>query len=325
MNKEKIQTHLRKAWEKAALHGGETHMFWPEEIDPIDSSRIMVELLQSLYTEHDISKNKKQVVSSILNGDVEPWIVTHNSKPVACAALVKQEKGVVELGRGASIERGTGAGKIAMLMAALNKGNNTLVAEVRLADEFMGIPSGEATQRICFGILDLVPHAFFPAFAHGDPRRREVFAFSSEKSHTRNNSPLSTARSIIANRNTEGISKKLKIIQELPFRIAVPSNDGINFDDFNTIVREKLAGCTLLPVEATDNNLSTIGTLLRNGFVLSGIDRNMGEEGKPILLFATVGVGTLIAPTKASEVLPKNTRDDINSVARSFNTIAGRI
>lgn len=324
MNMEKIDKHLNQSWLKAAMHGGETRMFSPREIDPVDSARIMVNLLQSLYIQHDISKNTDQVVSSILNGDVEPWIVTHNSKPVACAALVRQEKGVVELGRGASIERGTGAGQIAMLMAAINKGSNTLVAEVRLAGEFMGIPSGEATQRICFGILDLVPHAFFPAFAHGGPRRREIFAFSSEKSHTKNDSPLATATAIIANRNTEGIPKKLKIIKELPFRIAVPSNDGTNFEDFQTITRENQAGCTLIPIEATDNNLSTIGALMRSGFVLTGIDRNIGADGKPILMFATVGVGTLIAPTNPSEVLPKNTREDIQSVARSFNVIVGR-
>ena len=325
MNREKIENHLNNAWIKAAKNGGETHIFWPEEIDPLDSSRIMVDLLQSLYIEHDISKNTDQVISSILNGDVEPWIVSHNNKPVACAALVQQEKGVVELGRAASIERGSGAGQIAMLMAALNKGSNKLVAEVRLADEFMGIPSGEATQRICFGILDLVPHAFFPAFAHGDPRRREMFAFSSEEFHTQNDSPLKTAKAVIANRDTGGSPKKLKIIKELPFRIAVPSTDGINFEDFQVIVRESQAGCTLVPVEATDNNLSTIGTLLRSGFVLTGVDRNFGQEGKPVLLFATVCIGTLIAPTKASKVLPKNTREDIKSVARSFNNIAGRI
>lgn len=324
MNKEKIEHHLNKAWSKAISRGGETHVFFPEEKDPIDSAQIMISLLESLYVQHDISKDKNRVISSILKGDVMPWIVTHNDEPVACAALVQQERGVVELGRGASIDRGSGAGQIAMLMAAKNKGQNTLIAEVRLADEFLGIPSGEATQRICFGILDLVPHAFFPAFAHGDPRRREIFAFSSEKSHTKNNSPIETATVLIANRDTTGLPKRIKIINDLPFKIAVPSEEGIDFGDFQMIVRENTAGCTLVPVEATDSNLSTIGTLMRSGFVLTGIDRNIGEEGKPIMLFATVGVGTLIAPTIPSDILPSNTKRDINLVAQSFEKLTRR-
>lgn len=324
MNNEKINRHLIKAWRKAGMSGGETHIASPGKLDPLDSSQIMVGLLQSLYSEHDISKNIHLVVSSILNGDVEPWIVTHNDKPVACSALVKQEEGVVELGRAASIERGTGAGQIAMLTAALNKGENTLVAEVRLADEFLGIPSGEATQKICFGILDLVPHAFFPAFAHGSPRRREMFAFSSEISHTINDSPIFTAKSIIAGRDTTGTAKNIKIISQSPFRIAVPHDDGLNFSDFNDIVKSNQAGCTLIPIEATDNNLSTIGALLKGRFVLSGIDRNLGKEGNPVLLFATVGTGTLIAPTRASDILPRNTKLDIESVSQSFKNIAGR-
>lgn len=323
MNLNKIEKQLDHAWLKAGMAGGETRVFFPGEIDPTDSAQILVSLLSTLYTQHDISKDPSKVLSDILVGKVEPWIVSRNGKPVACTALVEQEKGVVELGRAASIERGVGAGQIAMLMAAKNKGNNSLVAEVRLADEFADIPSGESTQRICFGILDLVPHAIIPAFAHGSPKRREMFAFSTEHGVTINDSPLLTAKDAIKNRDLSGTNKKFKVINENPFRIAIPAEEGMDILDFESFARCENAGCTLIPVESTDANLPTINALMRGEFTLAGVDRNVGESGKPILLFATVGRGTLIAPTKLTSHLPTNTQKDVMSIDRSFAKLSG--
>lgn len=324
MNREKIENELINGWRKAAMCGGEVRLHNPEGLQPNFAASTIIKLLQSTYINHAISQNPIQVEQDIRNRRVEPWIVTRDNNPVACAALVHQEDGSAELGRAVSVENGSGVGKIAMLSAVLNKGRSPIVAEVRLADEFANVPGSEATQRICLGLLELTPHAFLPAFSHGNPNRNELFGFSSENSKLINHSPILTATKTISDRNTFGSIGNLKVVQTKPFRVAVRDNAGDNFLSTVQESRAEGAGCTLIPIEVTDHNMGTIGALLDNDFIISGLDRNLGPNSLPIIWLATVGRGTLIAPTHASESLPKAMQKEIGEIADKFNALSRR-
>ena len=324
MNREKASVELASSLQQISRLPGEHFVASPHSVtNPAIAADHMIDILQRTYVNHGIANNRAKLASDIKDGTVEPWFVLESDKPVACAALVHSTDNTVEIGRAASLKKGQGIGKALMLLAALSKGDKELQAEVRLADEFMGVSSAEATQHISFGVLDLIPHAILPAFAHGDPLRREMFAFSSEKDVTQNRSPLNTARSLIADRTITGKAKGIKLVAESPFAVAIPSEAGMNFDDFAQSAREIGRGCTLIPIEVTDDNLATIGALSRGEFVMVGMDRKVGENGKPIILFATIGKGTLVAPTKLTHDLPNQTRSDISAITRSFAMLTG--
>lgn len=318
-----IQNELDKAWQKAQSFPGELAILGPNDLDPDRAAETFIDLLQQTYVNHGLSQNPALFGSGIRNHQIEPFVVTRDNQPVACAALIKQSDGTSELGRAVSIENSTGVGKIAMLSAALST-NDHLVAEVRLADFFGDIPSGEATQKICFGVLGLVPHAIVPAFAHGDPLRNEMFGFAAEQVKLINSSPTQTALCALAGRNPADLPKNIQLVQKTPFKVAVPSDNGLNTDDFHRASRYGEPGCSMVIAEATDQNLSTIAWLMAHDFVLSGVDRNLGENGLPVLLLATLAHGTMLAPTKASDTLPQQLRADILHISSQFNQLVER-
>lgn len=318
-----IHQELESAWKRANSHGGVVKLVSPGLLEPAESANTLIRLLKSAYTNHAISKDPDKVEFDIKHNNVRPWFVTRNDIPVACTALIRQDDGSTELGRAVSIEKGTGVGKIAMLSAAMNNGSSKLVAEVRLAADFEGITGSEATQRICLGILNLVPHALMFAFKHGERPRREMFGFSAENTKLIDHSPIKTAENVMLSRSSVGTVSRLRVIQTEPFRVAVADEAGCNYDEFIKDNRCKGAGFTLLPIEATDHNLSTIHTLLNNDFELVGLDRNLGSSGLPVLLLATVSLGETLAPSNPSSVLHNNLRMDITNIDRKFRKLAG--
>ena len=325
-----IKFELSMAWKKAASKPGELKIFSPNELDPSFAARTFMHALIETYGSHGISQNGPQLENDIAAGNVKPWIVTRSDTPIACAALVKQPDGTVEIGRAVSLEPGTGAGKIAMLTAALSAGTSPLVAEIRLAKTFAGIPGGEATQRICHGILGLTIHAIVPPFRHGrhpdtQTQYNAVFGLAAENVQIIDSSPLSTANQAISTRiDSSTPVKNMQLMQVNPFRIAVPVDSGINIKDFQRESRFGDPGCTMTALEANDQNLSTIAWLMAHDFVLSGVDRNLGENGLPVLLLATLAHGTMLAPTKASGTLPQQLRADILHISSQFNQLVER-
>ncbi len=318
-----LQFELDKAWKKANTFPGKLEILRPNMLQPAFAAQTIIKLLQTTYADHAISRNPNKVEEDIEKGLVQPWILTRDSKPVACAGLISQGDGSAELGRAVSIESGSGAGKIVMLSAALAS-PNPLVAEVRIANSFINVPSGEATQRICFGILELVPHAILPAFAHGQPLRNEMFAFSAEGFKLDKNTITETALDTISNRESNGPHKKIQVVQDSPFRVAVSSDTGLDLNQFIAQSRTKVKGCTMVSIEVTDQNLSTIACLRENNFVLSGVDRNMGPSGLPVILLATLANGTLLAPTKIGNNLSLEMQKDIQNIANNFEQILER-
>lgn len=317
-----LEKEIANAWRKVQGIPGTVRVHGPETLEPGCAAENIVGLLEQVYIHHGISQNRANLEQEVTNGHVRPWIVTRDGRAVACAALIDQTDGSVEVGRAVSIEKGSGAGKLAMLTAAAHKGSQRLVAEVRLADDFAGIPGSEATQRICFGTLQLIPHAFLPAFGHGgDSFRQEVFAFSAEKVpiHGR---PRATALHAITNRDMRGTPRRLHLIQDRPVRILQIGDEGGEVAVVASEARESHTGCTLAPVEATDANLSTIKALLAHQFVIAGIDRSLGAHNLPVIMLATVGLGTPIAPSRPSVVLSTLLRQEIREVSDEFHRLA---
>lgn len=317
-----IKEELRKAWTKASSIPGSLEVLTPNELQPGFASQTIIKLLESTYANHAISHNPMRFEQDITAGMVRPWIVTRDSQPVACAALIAQSDGTFELGRAVSVENGSGAGKLAMLTAAQSS-TGPLVAEVRLADEFAGIFSGEATQRICFGILELVPHAVIPAFAHGSPKRNEMFAFSATQATLPKRTIIQSISQTLSGRDFRGVHQKLAVVQESPVRVAVPSDSGISLTEFHAASRFGASGCSMVSLEVTDQNLATIAWLSEHEFVTAGLDRIPGQNGLPVILLATLAHGTILSPTKIGNSLPQYVQRDIHRISEQFTHILG--
>lgn len=308
----------------------------PGDLTSEETAKNLIKLLQAIYVQHGITKNKTKLVSEVGAGNVLTWFAKKDGKFVATASLIKQSDGAWELGRAVSLERGNGIGKRVILEALKfhleNHSGVALTAEIRAASEFKGVPSGLATQKIFFGlinqILPITPFAIAPLFAHGDPLRNEQFILSA--SDVKPGKTISERISESVNgRSTKGAVPRLKVVQTNPFRLAVVNDEGKKASDVAS-ESESFNGCSLFPIEATDKNMPLIGMLSANpNMVVCGIDRLLGWEGKPVVLIATLGFqgnigdGTIseLAPTQVSEALPKELRDDVQKIANEFTKI----
>lgn len=291
-----------------------------QKLPPSTQADWLISLLVRMYVSHGITKNPNQVADSISSGDCRCWFVTENGSPVASAALIRQKDGSEELGRAVSVRNG--AGSLVMLSAALNHLENSpdpLVAEVRIAAEFQGIPSGEATQAICFKHLQLAPHALLPAFNHGAPVRQEQFLFSSDTmlealapatlpSDSKTLEALATtAISLAAN----GFFSRLvinfidacrhtphwEVMKSAPFSVLTPTSGQTSLE---TAIKEAEAHTPfiLVPLEATAANAGALIECLNQGFTPCGFDRNLAPSGRPIIFLGKLKPDTTLAPIK---------------------------
>lgn len=310
--------------EAAKLHNPNFEVLPPGSLSPEKTTNTMIGLLETVYVKHGITKDPNKVVEGVKSGELKTWLAKKNGKFVATASLVRQPNGDVEIGRAVSLEKGNG--KLLMMLAAEDHlkhgGKSPLVAEVRVAEEFGDIPGGEATQHICFELFSLVPHAIAPFFAHGDPKRNESFVLA-RSDHQSRQTISEQALSPLNNRSMKGIPLGLKVIQNEPFRIAVPDEQGKSFHEFEwEIGLEHSPGFTLFPIEATDANMSLVGTLLSNSrIILCGVDNRNGKNGKPVVLFGTIGSDTRIAPSKITDALAQPLRQDIQNIADQFTKL----
>ncbi len=312
----------------------------PGDLTSEETADNLIALLQAMYVEHGITKNREQLVSDINAGSVLTWFAKKEGKFVATASLIKQADGAWELGRAVSLDRGNGIGKRVILEALKfhieNHPDAPLTAEVRVADEFKGIPSGLATQKIFFDtinkILPITPFAVAPLFAHGEPLRNEQFILSASDVKPGKTISENIAESING-RSTKGIVQGLQVVRTAPFRLAIPQDGG---QPASEVAAESanFDGCSLFPIEVTDRNMPLIGMLSAHpDMVLCGIDRVMGSEGKPVVLIATVGFRgdiwngetSQLAPTKITDSLPSAIRKDIQNIADRFSQIHKRL
>lgn len=293
----------------------------PNSLSAQETAEHVLELLQTIYVDHAITNNPDQLVEDLKSGKVLTWLAFKNDQAIATASLIDQGH-AWELGRAVSLDRGNGIGQLTMLKRVLHHIENhldkPLIGEVRVSDEFMGIPSGQATQRIAFGTVGLVPHAIAPLFSHGEPTRNELFALSS--SHLEPCITISEMVSdAIGTRPLNGEILPVSCIQQKPFRLIVPDNQGGPVEE-QIFESKAFLGCTLFAIEATDENLPLIGLLGSNkDLVVCGVDNRIGDNGHPIILIATLGRNVLLAPVEISEVLPQNVKEDLKQIASQFN------
>jgi len=310
--------------EAAKLHNPNLEVLPPGSLSAEETSEPMIDLLNKVYFKHDISNEPDKVDMGIKSGEIKTWLGKKDGQFISTASLIKQPNGDVEIGRAVSLEKGNG--KLLMMLAAedhlKHDANSPLTAEVRVAKEFGGIPSGEATQHICFEILGLVPHAIAPFFAHGNPKRNESFVLA-RSDHKSRKTISEQALAPLNNRDMKGKALGLKVIQSKPFRIAVPDEQGQNLEDFISTNRsENGNGFTLFPIEATDANMPLVGALLGNPrIVLCGVDSRIGQNHKPIVLFGTIEKGTIIAPTRVTDALEQPVRRDLQNIADQFTRL----
>lgn len=325
MNKEQIRFELDST---KKINGA--RIISPGQLSPQDTATNLVALLQTMYVEHGVTKNIPQLVEDISAGKVKTWFTQKDGKLVATSSLVKQENGAWELGRAVSTLPGTG--KQLMLISALdhlsNNPGDQLIAEVRAAKDFMGIPGSEATQHICLDLLELVPHALIPLFHHGKPTRHEPFILASSNL-TADNTISNQIRGAMAGRDHVGTIVRTKVVMEAPFKLIVPDDNGVRSRE----LAEQLscsAGCTLFAVEATDRNMPLLGMLTTNpAMVPCGVDRKLGLEGKPVIFIATIGpMGqasenslTFLAPAAINPSLPSALRTDLANIATRFERL----
>jgi len=336
MNKEILNEQLANL----EIKNPDLKIIEPGNLTSEETANELIKLLQAVYVEHGITNDKEKLVDDIRRRDVLTWFAKKEGKFIATASLIKQSDGSWELGRAVSMDRGNGIGKKVLLEALKfhieNHPDIALTAEVRAAVEFKGIPSGEATQRIFFGLIDkiipITPFAIAPLFAHGDPLRNEHFILSASDVKIGKTISEKIAE-IINGRDTKGFVTRLSIIRRHPFILAVPDNNGPSAD-FLLHESERTPGCTLIPVEATDRNMPLIARLSKHpNIVFCGVDRAVGKEGKPIVLAAMLGFienprgnGTtvLLAPTSVGDVIPINHRMDLQKIADKFDQSRSR-
>lgn len=321
MNKELLNEHI----ESTEIRNPGMETMVPGSLSPSATAKHLVDLLQAMYVEHGITKNKEKLISEIEAGNVLTWFAKKNEKFVATASLIKQSDNSWELGRAVSVERGTGIGKNIILKALEfhidNHTNSPLTAEVRAAADFKGVPSGIATQNIFLGLINdivpITPFAIAPLFAHGTPLRNETFILSATDIQSEKTVSEKISESING-RSTQGNLQRLRVIHTVPFRLVVPNDEGSEAFDVSG-ESANFSGCTLFPIEATDMNMPLIGMLLTDPTMIAcGIDRAVGKESKPVILIATLGKSTELAPTLVSDIVPQKMREDLQNIANRF-------
>lgn len=338
MNKERIDLLVEQRKEK--LQQGVSIITPDDGLSAETVADWLVSLLSEMYVQHGITKNWERLWLDIESGNCKLWFAVKNERPVASAALIKQTDGSVEIGR--AVSQLNGVGGLLMLMAVadhLSRSSDPVVAEIRVSDQFEGVPSGEATQIVCFKRLGLVPHALVPAFNHGRPNRQEMFLFSTSEQITQGE-PIflpTEFRHLIGRTAVEVANDALPwetavretaerkpalvwtIVQTEPFCVVVPDNDGNR--SLTSVLREaeKVSAFTLTPLSTSPSNASSIAECMLSGFVPCGFDRNLAPDGHPVLLLGKLRKGTLLAPIKiVSGLFSPRMANAINEINSSF-------
>lgn len=292
----------------------------PEDNVPADQQAMwMVQLLQHTYHHHAMTDRQSEVAQSIRDGSTRCFFAHENGEALAVAARIVQPDGAWELGRAAASTLQRGIGGVVMLSAAqehFTRSGASLVAEVRVSQAFEGVPGGAATQKICLRDIGLQPHALLPLFGHGDPHRQEQFLLSASKLEQNTQpisapltngigdcfskliSPLGSLRgfkvALEASQSDTSING-WELVQRQPFAILRPSPGSATLESATSAAFAQ-AACCLVPIEARSDRHVQVKELLNHGFVPSGIDRLTGDNGEPMVQFARLKPGTVLAP-----------------------------
>lgn len=310
-------------------------------IDPQIQAGWMIQLLEQMYVKHGITQHTDAVIESISTGETQTWFALEDGNPIACAALIHKEN-EVELGRAAATTQQKGIGGLLMLKAAMHHFTNStkkLSAEVRVSEEFKGIPSGVATQKLSLRDIGLLPHSLVPMFGHGEPFRQEMFLLSCshllEQSQTMflpnsNNHQLlektvvTLAKSVLANPEVSFVSgswqrsQHWEIKQTAPFSLIAPSRGNSALESVITEVEDHSPFC-LAPIEARPDAIGQMKELIDAGFIATGIGSQLGPNGHPEILFGRLKSQTELAPMAlVQEIFSPSQRQAIECINHQF-------
>ncbi len=303
----------------------------------------LTSLLRNMYVQHGITKNEEQLLFDIQDGSCRLWFAVKDGLPIVSAVLIKQADGSVEIGRAVSLENGVGG--LVMLLAVANHLENStgpVVAEVRVSGQFLGVPSGEATQTVCFKHLGLSPQALVPAFNHGEPNRQEMFLFSSSQM-IGNREPIflpndrasvdlvmKTAIALAKGGSQKALEVKISkeqrfesrwgVVFQEPFNLVVPEGGGSKLETVIDAVEDR-SPFTLIPLSTDDLHAPAIIECLEAGFIPCGFDRNLDSDGNMVLLLGKLRKGTLLAPVRlVCSLFGARTISAINAIDKSFRS-----
>lgn len=315
LNKQEVTKADKKISEKERYINNSVKIITPtDRVNPKKQAKWLILLLNKMYHEHGVSKNVSEVVKKISSGQDKYWFALEKGKPVAVVGLIDQG-GKVEIGRAVSFANTKGLGGFLYLKVARSHqlgSKQPLVAEVRAADEFKGVPNGIATLLLNYDYLGFVPHAFIPMFGHGNPYRQEFFLLGSDhtidssksfipdnkkaaqyiQSHGLNFAQEFVGQHSIVQSSQTG-SIKFETVLENPITVVVPSKNGSSLE---TIEKSNNNPGILQVVELSPINMSAVLNLLENGFVPVGIDSARSKNGNTVLLLYKLNKEILLAP-----------------------------
>lgn len=306
----------QKIEEKRANLSKDVRIIRPGEtfVSPETQAQWLIALLNKMYFEHGVSKNVQAVIDSIKSGREKYWFALEKGKPVAVVGLIDQG-GKVEIGRAVSFAKTNGLGGLLYLEAARDqqlKSDKSLVAEVRAASEFKGIPGGVATLKLNYEYLNFFPHAFIPMFGHGNPYRQEFFLLGSDKK-------IEYAKSVVPDDNrvtrylkNHGLgfanefiqdhdiakgkkqgSDKYEILMSSPISVVAPKENGSSLE---SVEKANKNPGILQVVELAPHNMSALISLLNNNYIPVGIDSETSGAKNSVLLLYKLNASTLLAP-----------------------------
>lgn len=306
----------KKIEEKEQIVGSNIKIIEPDmNTNPTVQAKWLIELLNKMYFKHGVSQDIKAVITSIKSGKEKYWFALENGKPVSVVGLINQGD-KVEIGRAVSFSKTKGVGGLLYLQAAqFHKQTSSLplVTEVRVSDEFNGIPDGIATIILNYKHLNFSPHAFIPLFGHGNPYRQEFFLMGSDKQIVQSKSFLPEEKKIkdfvtkhgfgftqqfiknheVVTSRQRG-TQKFEVVSNEPITVAVPSRKGSNLQ---TVEKSNQNTGMLIVLELCPQNMSALIHLTQNDFIPVGVDSSMSTEGNTVLLLHKLKENIPLAPT----------------------------
>lgn len=307
----------------------------PEAINPHMAAEDMTTILSAVYGQHNLMPSIAQLEKQIAAKRILPWFLNENGKAIACTALIINEDSV-EIGRAANHPQFGHNGSLLMLEAVTFHRKNhqcPLVAEIRLADDFLNIPGGQGSQATLIKNAGIMPHAIMPAFHHpgpDGPDRQEFFCFSVEPKPSPQTNifmPQSVwqfsiirclkdillpfAEITFVSKQKE-VSTGFRINTNPPFNILEPFQDG---DSLKQTMREAGKPFTLAPIPLTVQTAPIADFLLNNGFIPCGFDWKT-----PTLFLGKLKSGVVLAPIGlASDCFQPEMEKAILELEQQFN------
>ena len=110
------------------------------------------------------------------------------------------------------------------------------------------------------------------------------------------------------------------LVRSDPFCLMIPAKLGLSLERALVEAETKSPFC-LIPLSTSPRNSAVLVDCLNQGFIPCGFDRNLSEDGHPVLLLGRLREGTLLAPIRlVSGLFGVNVISGIDAIDRSFRS-----